>query len=330
MLPTRTATATHIMVSTLKEFGMDVTVGEGKTAIIMTPRGHSAVQVKRDFFHTTKASILVLFEDQPLSLPLVPAYRHLGGQVTWASDLLTEMRSRAVKAKAAYWRAAKTVFRSKFLPLSTRLRLFQACVMSIWYWGCGSWCFEPEGTEVLCLNDLAHKPESGDFWTHTDIKLALEVTSPLDYLHEARLRHLGSLIRFGPGELWSLVLSDPRMREPLNTALDWCWQALQGDCELPPPADWQPWQHLIKTNPSRWKHLIALASLRRKRHSLRLLQTAKWYAEFYEVFKSHELLMPDEFCVRSVFPPEKDGFCTPTSCTNIKRPLAGLWQEIPV
>ena len=297
-LPSRTSTAAFIMVSTFNEYGMDLTIGEGKTAIILTPRGKDAVKVRRQFFDKPKASLQIILELSSIEVPLVFEYRHLGGQVTAASGLMPELKSRATKARSAYWRAAKAVFKSKFLDLATRKKLFQACVMSIWFWGCGSWPeltmgetrFFTTTTWQLWSLLLPRKPQDADHWTHATIQEALDVSSPLCYLHEARLRHLGPMIRHGPKVLWSLVLSDEKMRKPLEAALAWSWQALEGDCELPPPSEWQAWSSLMVNNPARWKHLILLAALRHKRFELRQHQVRRWHFDFYQNFVEENLV----------------------------------------
>ena len=294
-LPEKTSTATFIMVSTFNEFGMDLTIGEGKTAIIMIPRGPAAVKVRRQFFGKPKAHLPVILENNMIRVPLVYEYRHLGGQITAASGLLPELKSRATKARSAFWRAARAVFKSKYLDLQTRKRLFQACVMSIWFWGCGSWPAMTQGESKFFVTTtwqlwsllLPRHPPDADHWTHAMIQESLDDSSPLCHLHEARLRHLGSMIRHGPQVLWSLVLSDEKMRQPLEDALGWTWQA------LPTLGEWQGWQDLITSNPDRWKHLVLLASLRHKRYELRQNQTCRWHAEIYQHFVDENLVMND-------------------------------------
>ena len=298
-LPSKTTTATFIMVSTFNEFGMDLTIGEGKTAIVMTPRGKAAVKIRRQFFDQPKAHLTILLETKSIAVPLVFEYRHLGGQVTATAGMMPELRSRATKAKSAFWRAAKAVFKSKYLDLPTRKRLFQACVMSIWYWGCGSWPelnqaeqkFFVTTTWQLWAFLLPPRPEGADFWTHATIQEALNVSSPLCYLHEARLRHLGPMVRHGPQVLWSLVLSDTKMHNPLKAALSWCWQAIEGDCELPPMEKWEEWHLLIQKNPARWKHLVLLAALRHKRYELRAHQVTRWHHNLYQIFLDQDLVV---------------------------------------
>ena len=296
-LPAKTATASHIMVHTLKEHGMDVTVGEGKTAIIMAPRGKGALEVRRHYFTTSKATLPVLFEHQTLMIPLVNSYRHLGGQVVSNASLMPEIQSRHKKAKSIFWRAAKQVFRSKHLPISTRKRLFAACVMSTWFWGCGAWPAMNQAETRYFVNTtwqlwallLPHKPPDADFWSHSEIQLALNVPTPEDYLHEARLRHLGLLVKSGPKELWSLVLSSKTMREPLQCSLQWLQLALGGDCELGTPEEWGPWADMMQNNPARWKRIVAIAASRYQKFTMRNRQVAKWYGEMAQLLSSFEL-----------------------------------------
>ena len=284
-LPTRTASASQIMVRTIREHGMDIAVGEAKTAIVMTPRGPGAISIKRKFFGTPNAVLPILEEDQSFMIPLVPQYKHLGGQVNAKAGLLCELQHRAKRAKSMFWRAARTVFRSRHLPLQTRKRLFAACVMSTWFWGCGSWPmlnatetrFFISTTWQLWSLLLPGKPPDADFWTHSAIQLALDVPSPQSYLHEARLRHLGLLVKTGPSELWTLVLTSPAMRQSLQMSLQWFRDALGNDCELGPATPWEAWESLMCSNPARWKRLVSIASSRHQKHEMRLHQATHFY-----------------------------------------------------
>ena len=118
---------------------MEISVGEAKTAILVSPRGPKAVQFKREIFDTTKATCPVLLEDSVVRLPLVANYKHLGGIVDVGCSFLPEIRARFTKAKAAFWRAAKRVFRNRILTVEIRYRIFSSTVLSIMNWGIGTW-----------------------------------------------------------------------------------------------------------------------------------------------------------------------------------------------
>ena len=296
-LPRKTATASHIMITTIREHGMEIAVGEGKTAIVMSPRGQGALTVRRSFFSQEKAVLPVFDESQTFMVPLVHHYKHLGGQVTAGAGMMLELQSRCKKAKAIFWRAARQVFRSKHLSLQLRKQLFTSCVMSTWFWGCGAWpalnktetkYFESTTWQLWALL-LPPRPPDADFWTHSGIQLALEVPSPLAYLHEARLRHLGLLVKSGPQALWTLILHDQNMRVPLRDSLQWFVQALEDDCELNSLENWGLWEDLMMNNPARWKRLVAIAASRHLKHELRLLQVSHWYKELSQILQQHGL-----------------------------------------
>ena len=175
----------------------DVTIGEGKTAIITSPRGPGSVKVRRLHFSRAPATLPVLFEEQTLQFPLVDRYRHLGGIINSKATLFL--------AKSAYWRAARTVFRPAHLPLATKFPIFHATVVSVWFWGIGSWPELSEGEfryfstttwyfwELLLPKRPAFSEPNR---SHLDIQSQLQVSSPQALLHEARLRHL--VKSFGP------------------------------------------------------------------------------------------------------------------------------------
>ena len=127
-------------MQTLKKYGMEISVGEAKTAILVFAKRTEGSPVSSE-----RSSILlrphvpVLLEDSVVRLPLVANYKHLGGIVDVGCSFLPEIRARFTKAKAAFWRAAKRVFRNRILTVEIRYRIFSSTVLSIMNWGIGTW-----------------------------------------------------------------------------------------------------------------------------------------------------------------------------------------------
>lgn len=135
----RLALIAYVLLQKLPKYGMKVSIGETKTAAVVSPRGPGAVSMRRRLFAVTNATFPILLEDTTVRLPLVPKYRHLGGIIDASGSLLPEIRTRFSKARSAFWRAAKHVFRQQSIPLATRMTIFRSTVMSIMTWGAGAW-----------------------------------------------------------------------------------------------------------------------------------------------------------------------------------------------
>lgn len=117
---------------------MEANIGAAKTAAMVTPRGPAAVAVKRKWF-VHKNACLPVREESTIFIPLVPQYKHLGGYLVANGDMVMEIRTRAAKAKSAFWRAAKAVLKNECFSRESRMHIFQATVMATFVWGAGAW-----------------------------------------------------------------------------------------------------------------------------------------------------------------------------------------------
>ena len=131
--------AVHALLEVLGEFGMQASMGESKTAAIIQPRGKGAIALRRKLFATQPATWPIMTEHAVVQLPLVSQYKHLGGQVTAAGTMTTEIRARVSKARSSFWRIAQKVLRNEHFPTPTRAKIFQATVLSVLNWGSGAW-----------------------------------------------------------------------------------------------------------------------------------------------------------------------------------------------
>ena len=292
--------ATGILLDSLKSHGMDATIGEGKTAALVLVRGSNSVAVRRRLFSVPEPHIMALQEsDTPVKLPLVAQYKHLGGILDSQCNMLGELKARANKAKSAYWRIAKTIFRQKTLPLKTKCQIFRATVLAVMTWGSGSWpalsqkeadFFHKTIWELYRLLVPRHDQFGLKRYSHFDLLLILELPHPEDLLHEARCRHFGNMITSAPSQLWALFALDTGSQHAYREAMKWCWQAIQRDGILPHFDDWDVWEATIKTTPIVWKNTIKKAGKRHQWRRLRLGFIAQWETFMVNSMKEHHLV----------------------------------------
>ena len=281
------AAATTSLLKALRRHAMEATVGEGKTAALVLPRGPNAVKVRRLLFSSKQATLPILMEHACVQLPLVSRYRHLGGVIAANGGLMPELKTRAARARAGFWKVA-SVLRAKNIELAKRVILFQSTVLSIWTWGMGSWAwlskkefgfFEKVTWQLYALM-LPVKPQAdGTFHrrTHHELQLQLGLPHPIDLLQEARLRNIGHMTKAAPMPVWAAYVHDDDARKAAKSALQWFWQAMSNDCGLPHFDDWEPWRQLMLQSPPHWKRLVKASTLRHTRHQVSSMAVLQWH-----------------------------------------------------
>ena len=299
------ANATTLLLGALHRHGMQATIGEGKTAALLAVRGSQAVHAKRRLFSSPKASIPVIMETELVHLPLISQYRHLGGLVVVSGSLLPELHVRSGRARTSYWRLAKDVFRSRHLELKKKIAIFRSTVLALWTWGSGSWNWLTtkeydyfQATTWQLYRLLCPKQNVNRQAAPGQILTTLGLPHPQDLLHEARLRNIGQMMRFGPSELWALQVNDTSARHASGQALEWMRQALQHDSGLPHYSNWEPWQTLMTDKPQQWKRLIAMAAGRQLRFRQSQYCVTNWHKRILA-----ELTLPTTESMPTADPP---------------------------
>ena len=298
MIPHYLAQGTKILAESMARYGMMLSMGPKKTAALVLPRGKSAVKVKRQLFNNKDASFPVLCEHCAFEIPMVSSYVHLGGVIASDTSLLHELRARAAKAWSAYKKASKSVFRNRQLDVGLRYRLFQATVLSMWWWGAGAWPL---------LNDAEFAFYERTTWklyralwlpplgtpayqvSHAELQIYLNVLKPADYLKEARLRHLGLFIAHAPLPIRTIVRHDVKAQQATQEAMDWMAEALGNDFELTAATPWEQWQQIILDRPSRWKRLVTTAAKRWMSFQIERAKVDLWHRDIAGILQIRHL-----------------------------------------
>ena len=307
-IESRLALIAHILLQKLQKYGMKVSIGETKTAAVVSPRGPGAVSIRRRLFAATNATFPVLLEDDCIKLPLVPKYRHLGGIIDANGSLLPEIRTRFSKARSAFWRAAKHVFRQRRVPLETRMVIFPSTVMSIMTWGSGAWTElnHREGqawnTSLWNLYSLM-MPRNFIAPSRDDIRCYLGCDDPEDLLQIARFRYFGALLRTAPDILWSLVADDSSAMRIYCEALKWAHTLVDRDSSVRDVSEGEAWRRLA-AQPAQWARYGRTALYRATQARLRNAATVKAHKHIHEILESNGLTVSSEqprhgqhFCV---------------------------------
>ena len=253
------------------EHGFRLSYGPRKTAALAQPAGTGARDARRVMFGAKgcQGQVSVLREShQPVKVPLVQTYRHLGAQISMCGRMKQEIAHRVSQAKAAFQECRKKIFKAPGVPLSRKAYVFQSLVAPKLLYGAGAWppLKEQESRtlkgalwqmyrQLLCIPRYADQHYTG----HTVLAL-LQLPGPDTLLHCSRLQYLGQLLRTGPEELWTLLRLDGPYCEALAVSCRWLHKWVSSTCPLPDPDTcWPQWVDIASQWPNRLKGWIKRA-----------------------------------------------------------------------
>ena len=287
----QTGRAAQALLLQLARVGLKASFGTAKTAVLLFIRGKDAVSIRRKVFSTKNPQIPVILEEETVMIPIVTQYKHLGGIVAAKANMRLEISARIGKAMAAFVRISRKVLRARQYPLNLRLQVFEATVMSIFQWGCGAWPTRPTLQErewktwqTACFKMFRKlSPLSSEMQvrhvSNDEILISLAVSTPLDRLQVARVRHIGSMLVNAPNAVWALLRQDVQARQAYEQALVWLWRGTGRDREAPPPHAWEAWEKLAVEQPLTWKRLTRKVSGRYKTYRVIQARVRQAYAD---------------------------------------------------
>lgn len=286
--------AVNALLDVLREFGMQASLGDTKTAAIIQPRGKGAVAVRRRLFARNPATWPIMTEHEVVQLPLVSQYKHLGGLVTAAGTMTNEIRARVSKAKSSFWRIAHKVLRNEHFPLQTRAKIFQATVLSVLTWGSGAWPMLNVGEHKLWVTAywellrkiMPKKCRQLLHLSHAQILSTLELEHPDDALRAQRARHFGLMLTAGPPTLCELAKLDSKAYTAIKQAVQWVWNYIGRDEGLPPTERWTPWIEYIQKSPHQWEKLVHRVQERSRRMRNRDGKVEIWHRRILEAIQT--------------------------------------------
>ena len=251
-----------------RSHGYSLSFGATKTAAVVQLRGQGARNARRKLFSMPKG-VPVLSEAGPAeSLPLVPAYKHLGVRVTANNSLLPEIKQRIAAAWVSFRQGKTKVFRSKRISLERKGAILASHVLSKLTFGSGAWGPLRQGEMTLfartvismyrqCLG-IAYADDQ--HVTTATICALVRQADPVTLLWSERLRYARQLVSNGPDVLWALLKSDSEFMAGMREAFSWLFARVRATVPLPDPAgDWGPWAHVMVSRPGRFRGLVKRA-----------------------------------------------------------------------
>ena len=135
-------TTTHLLSivrDVTLEHGMQMSYGQGKTAVILEFRGEKAKHFRQKFEAEQSDGLLVLSEHSgAIKVPVVSHYKHLGGHIVRGRTLLPEIRTRGASAMQNLV-PLKQIFNNADVPVEHKQMLIRSMGLSVLRLHAASW-----------------------------------------------------------------------------------------------------------------------------------------------------------------------------------------------
>ena len=154
--------ATKLIVSHFKRFGLTVhtgsrSLGEGsKTEALYIPPPRKEPYTEEEL--SVETADIAIDEDRFISY--TDEFKYLGSVLQQMLDDKVDIDARIKQAKGQFQAMRKNVFTNKEIPLSERLRCYNALTINTVLWGCESWALKVslvkklEGMHHDCLRQI--------------------------------------------------------------------------------------------------------------------------------------------------------------------------------
>eukprot|EP00438_Fugacium_kawagutii_P021691 Skav224757 [mRNA] locus=scaffold1604:48812:54304:- [translate_table: standard] len=267
IVPAMTCLA-QIVIDTLSSRGLLLNYGPGKTEALINIRGRHSITHRRNLFHHDNSVLHVPTETQgDVDLRVVQKYRHLGTVLHASGKLGHELRIRLGMARQAFQKHRRAIYQQPKLSLAKRFRIFRSCVLSVAFFGAGTWTpIHPKEwvsfshgiiglLKRLIAADVHH--ESLLRWSDSRVCSFVGCPLPQDLLRIARLTYYRSALTHGPDALWALISLETNWHEQIKDDLQWFWTQTGPMPTRPSPAD-EPdfWSAIAIHQPGVWHNLL--------------------------------------------------------------------------
>ena len=194
-------------------YGLRLNCTAGKTEAIVQYRGTGAPERRKARFIDGYGRLDIPGHDP---LHIVTHYTHLGIVVAQSCDLRQDLRVKVGKASAAYRSMNKTIFLNRCLGIPLRLKLLDALVLPIIFYGSGSWpLLSARQFQFLAstITKWQRQIAGKGFWkednvTDAEFRACWRIPPLAVRLAKHRLLFLLQLHRCGPQVVWDLVTAE--------------------------------------------------------------------------------------------------------------------------
>ena len=276
----RTQHVTACLFDWCYRYGMSPNVNKGKSEILLQLRGSRSRSVRLELYSPDEPRLSIPTVLAPaVELHLVPMYKHLGAQMHVGAELLKEIQIRGGMMRSVYNQYARKVFRNPKLPLRQRGQLLDSLIFSILRWNQGAWyeldkqTFAKYRSSVMTLarRTCLVPHGSGQVWSWKDeeVLAELNMASPEEMQHIARIGFYTTAYHTAPDALWTLILAEGTWLRCVRNAVYWMFCQL---CNSTPHTIYHEfeneWLQGVHLRGAKWRGWIARA----KKHAILQMQ----------------------------------------------------------
>eukprot|EP00438_Fugacium_kawagutii_P031230 Skav211061 [mRNA] locus=scaffold314:89953:93480:- [translate_table: standard] len=124
------------LIRILNGYGLLVNLKPGKTEAVVTLHGKDAPKVQQEILMEDFSQLMLPSGER---LRLVSSYQHLGTTFVQALSIRAEVQHRIHLARGAFRQLSRKLLLCRKLPVRLRLQLFEALIVPIALYGCGTW-----------------------------------------------------------------------------------------------------------------------------------------------------------------------------------------------
>ena len=296
----KAAVTSSVLLDLCKVHGMTPNLSKGKTELMFSMRGRGQRAFRRCWFGPQAPRLFPILGDTGFyQIPLVGAYRHLGGTLHHSGDLKCEIRRRIGIAHQTFSEHRRLLFQNKAISLKKRVELFRCLVLSKMLYGTDSWVISDQKTKSLLhaaimklykrLLGVKHEDKLND----DSILTATGLSSPSELLRISRLRYVRTLFAAADVVSWGLLNIDSEWKALIEDDFIWMHNQLKNSSPLKDPTlHFAQWLDIIRHQPGYWKRLTKRAmkhAIGQRNKHFKVLQA---HLDIFALLKAHGHYVP--------------------------------------
>lgn len=222
--------------SAFERRGLLLNMNKGKTTAVLAFRGSKAPRYRKQYLLGSNPGVSVsVSQHRQIWLHFACSYRHLGMVFIPDGDVTREVRCRIGQARSAMIDLQKVLFSNRSISVRTRLRLFEALIISRLCYGVSAWGHIPpslykqvetfihKGQRRICGFALSNGPQN-------DMMIGMRQQPTLHQrISYARLSYAIKVWSHGPETLRTLLIAEKDCSPTswwhhLEEDLEWCYR----------------------------------------------------------------------------------------------------------
>ena len=206
----------------ITEYGMTLSMGPGKSAVILNFAGPGAVRARQTCEAQHGAALRVMSEHQGMvKLPIVAHYKHLGGFIVRNGSSLPEIQVRAAQSTARM-KPLRHITKDPRIDIVKRRLIVKSMMLPVITLHSGTWSnlnkqeFQAWAGAIFRIYSALNCRESDGHFTPMnfyEVANLMQSPMPLELLHINKLRLLFQMLEHGDEAIFSAVIQNWRIAD---------------------------------------------------------------------------------------------------------------------